>query len=162
MPLFTETQRPRQSLLFLVIVLPAVLGWGFFIQQIVRGKPVGDNPMSDGGVIALTGVLGVAFPAFFLWFRMETAVYPDRVEVRMPPFVNRVVRPYEITGVEARVYRPIREFGGWGIRGWGGNRAYNMSGDQGVQLVLTNGQRLLIGTQRPQELEAAIRAMQPK
>jgi hypothetical protein len=30
-----------------------------------------------------------------------------------------------------------------------------------VQLMLTNGDRVLIGTQRPQELEAAIRSILP-
>ncbi len=35
----------------------------------------------------------------------------------------------------ARKYRPIREYGGWGIRyGWNG-RAYSTSGNEGVQLV---------------------------
>jgi hypothetical protein len=34
-----------------------------------------------------------------------------------------------------------------------------MSGDQGVQLTLVDEQRMLIGSQRPQELEAAITQM---
>ena len=156
MPIFTETQRPRQWLLFLVIVLLALLGWGIFIQQIVRGRPVGDDPLPDWGAVLVAALLGIALPAFFLWFRMETMVYPDRVEIRMTPISHRIFRPSEIAGASARTYRPLREFGGWGIRGWGANRAYNVSGDEGVQLVLTNGSRILIGTQRPQELEAAI------
>jgi hypothetical protein len=50
----------------------------------------------------------------------------------------------------------------WGsLRGFGSNRAYNVKGDQGVQLVLTNGDRVLIGTQRPQELESAIASILP-
>ena len=166
MPIFTETQRPRQSWLFLVIALLALIGWGVFIQQIVRGKPVGDNPMPDWGAWLMAALLGVVLPLFLLWFRMETTVYPDRVEVRMTPFVHRVFGPSEIAGAAARTYRPMREFGGWGVR-WGlrglsKNRAYNASGDQGVQLVLTNGNRILIGTQRPQELEAAIVSILPR
>jgi hypothetical protein len=159
MPIFAETQRPRQSLFLLVIALIALLGWGIFIQQIVRGKPVGDDPLPDWGAVVVAGLLGVVLPAFFLWFRMETTVNVDRVEIRMRPISHRVFRPSEIAGASARTYRPLREFGGWGIRGWGANRAYNVSGDQGVQLVLTNGNRILIGTQRPQELEAAIESI---
>jgi hypothetical protein len=53
----------------------------------------------------------------------------------------------------------LREYGGWGVRGFGSNRAYNMRGDQGVQLDLVDGSRVLIGTQRPGELETAIAAM---
>ena len=156
MPTYTETQRPRQTWFFLIIALLALFGWGLFIQQIVRRKPVGDNPMSDVGATIVAALLGLALPAFFLWFKLETTIYPDRVEIRMAPLTRRVIRASEIAGAEARTYRPLREFGGWGIRGWGANKAYNMSGDQGVQLVLTNGNRILIGTQHPQELEAAI------
>ena len=34
--------------------------------------------------------------------------------------------------------------------------AYNVSGNRGVQPVFSNGKRLLIGSQRPDELAAAI------
>ena len=162
MPIFTETQRPRQSLLFLVIALLALLGWGLFIQQIVRGKPVGDDPLPDWGAMLVSVLLGILLPAFLLWLKLETTVFPDRIEIRMTPFSHRVFRPDEIAGAAARTYRPLREFGGWGVRGWGANKAYNASGDQGVQLVLTNGNRVLIGTQHPAELEAAIASILPK
>ncbi|HET9658751.1 MAG TPA: DUF6141 family protein [Thermomicrobiales bacterium] len=165
MPLYSETQYSRQSWLALIIALLALLGWGLFVQQIVRDKPVGSDPMPDLGVWIIALLLGVVLPLFFLWFRMETTVYPDRVEIRMVPFVHRRFRPDEIAGAAARSYQPLREYGGWGVR-WGlrgfrSNRAYNVKGDQGVQLMLTNGDRVLIGTQRPQELEAAIRSILP-
>ena len=163
MPIFNETQHPRQSWLFLVIVAMAVLGWGMFVQQIVRGKPVGSDPMPDWMVWLVAGLLGILLPLFCLWFELETTVYPDRVDIRMAPFVHRVFRPTQIASATARTYQPMREYGGWGIRwglrGFSANRAYNISGDQGVQLILTNGDRVLIGTQRPHELEAAIQAI---
>lgn len=165
MPIYSETQRSRQSWLALIIGLLALLGWGIFFQQIVRGKPVGSDPMPDWSIWFVAALLGVLLPFFFLWFRMETTVHPDRVDIRMTPFVHRVFRPAKIASAEARTYSPMREFGGWGVR-WGRhglwkNRAYNVKGDQGVQLVLTNGDRVLIGTQRPQELEAAIASILP-
>ncbi len=59
----------------------------------------------------------------------------------------------------ARRYSPLREYGGWGIRyGWSG-WAYNLRGHEGVQLVFQNGGKLLLGSQQPQELEAAIRSI---
>lgn len=165
MPIYSETQRSRQPWLALIFGLIALLGWGLFVQQIVRGKPVGSDPMPDWGIWLLTALLGVMLPVFFFWFRMETTVYPDRIEIRMPPFVRRELPASTIAGAEARTYRPVREYGGWGVRwslhGLNANRAYNVSGDQGVQLVLTNGDRVLIGTQRPAELEAAIVSILP-
>jgi hypothetical protein len=165
MPIYSETQRSRQSWLALIIVALALLGWGIFVQQIVRGKPIGDDPMPNWLVWLLAALLGVLLPLFFLWFRMDTTVYQDRIEIRMAPFVHRVFRPDQIASAAARTYRPMREYGGWGVRwslhGFGSNRAYNVKGDQGVQLVLTNGDRVLLGTQRPRELEAAIVSILP-
>ena len=57
----------------------------------------------------------------------------------------------------ARTYRPIWEYGGWGIRcSFGKGKAYNVSGNKGVQLVFKSGKRLLIGSQRADELEEAL------
>jgi hypothetical protein len=64
----------------------------------------------------------------------------------------------DIVGVEVRRYNPLLEYGGWGVRlgpkGWG----YMTGGKEGVQLRLRKGLPVLIGSTRPQELEAAIRA----
>jgi hypothetical protein len=55
-----------------------------------------------------------------------------------------------------QTYRPIRDYGGWGIRYGRGGKAYNVSGNRGVMLELSDGQKLLIGSQRPEELANAI------
>ena len=64
----------------------------------------------------------------------------------------------EIVGLEVRRYNPLLEYGGWGVRlgprGWG----YMTTGNEGVQLRLHKGIPVLIGSARPRELEAAIRA----
>jgi hypothetical protein len=64
----------------------------------------------------------------------------------------------EIVHRETRTYWPILEYGGWGIsysffgKGW----AYNVNGNRGGQLELANGKRILIGSQRAEELARAI------
>jgi hypothetical protein len=64
----------------------------------------------------------------------------------------------DVVSVEVRRYNPLLEYGGWGVRigpkGWG----YMTSGNEGVQLRLRKGLPVLIGSARPRELEAAIRA----
>jgi len=54
--------------------------------------------------------------------------------------------------VYLRKYSPIGEYGGWGFR-YG---AYNIKGSQGLQLKFKNGKMLLIGTQRPEELQKVL------
>ncbi len=62
----------------------------------------------------------------------------------------------DLKGYEVLTYSPIKDYGGWGIRYGRGGKAYNVRGNRGVQLQLANGQRLLIGSQRPEELSNAL------
>jgi hypothetical protein len=50
----------------------------------------------------------------------------------------------------------LRDYGGWGIRKGRSGWAYNVSGDRGVRLTYTDGETLLIGSQRADELAKAI------
>ena len=62
----------------------------------------------------------------------------------------------DISLIYPRTYQPLGEFGGYGIR-WGKyGRAYNVSGNRGVQLEFSNGRKLLIGSQHAEELTTAL------
>jgi len=59
----------------------------------------------------------------------------------------------DVLTIEVRKYKPIREYGGWGYRfSFKNGKAYNISGNMGLQIVLKNGDKILIGTQKPDEL----------
>ncbi len=74
------------------------------------------------------------------------------------PLYRRRIPLAEITGAEAVTYSPLADYGGWGIR-WGRNgAAVNARGSRGVLLTLRGGKRLLIGSQRPDALAAALTA----
>jgi hypothetical protein len=62
----------------------------------------------------------------------------------------------DVRRAEAVEYRPISEYGGWGIRGFGKKRALNTRGNRGVLLTKTDGSTLLIGSQKPRELLDAL------
>jgi hypothetical protein len=158
MTTFRETQRFTQPWLVLLIAAVVIGIWVMFVVQIVLGRPVGDNPAPDWAMWLLLAVFGVAFPLFFASLRLEVEVRPEGLHLRFVPFVRRTIPWGEIASAEARTYRPLAEYGGWGIRGFASNRAYNVRGTRGVQLVLADGKRLLLGSQRADELEAAIRA----
>ncbi len=57
-----------------------------------------------------------------------------------------------------RKYSAIADYGGWGIRLglFGKGKAWNVSGDKGLQLEFTNGKKLLIGTNQPEALAATL------
>ncbi len=156
MEYFTERQHLRQPWLWLLIGGMMAVMWAIFIQQIIRGKTVGTNPMSDWGVVISWLLFGLGLPALLWYMHIETTVTADHVVIRVVPFTRRVIRPGEIVRFSTRQVRPIREYGGWGVRGWSDNRAYLMSGNTGVQLELANGDQVLIGTDRSAELETAL------
>jgi len=120
--------------------------------------------------IVLAVVFGIGVPtaitALFFLLKLETEVRSDGLYVRYFPFHIRFKRfaADELSEYYARKYKPIREYGGWGIRCglFGKGKAYNTSGNKGVQLVFKNGKRLLIGSQKAEELENAIRSIMGK
>lgn len=167
-PIFHEKQRFRQGWLWLLVMLPLLaimplMVFGMY-HQLVLGNPFGTNPVSDGELMILGPAL-MAIPVFvqalLWWAELDVRVAPHEILVRFRPFhlKPRVFSPREIRSCEARDYEPIGEFGGWGIRmGGARNWAYNVSGSRGVQLEFEDGRRLLIGSQRADELARAINA----
>ena len=94
--------------------------------------------------------------ALVVWMELHVVVHPEAVDIHMRPFRHRIIRVGDIAEATPRTYRPLGEYGGWGIRYGLGGMAYNVRGDRGVQLVLRDGRRVLIGSQRADELAKAI------
>lgn len=156
-PVFREIQKPRQWWIMLIILGIMVLSWYMFVVQIIQGEPVGTNPGPDWVVWLVWIVFGLIFPLGWWAMRLVVEVYQDRVQVRYVPFVNRKIPLSDILGAEARTYEPLRHYGGWGIRfRIGHSRAYTVRGNRGVELLLHGGQRLILGSQQPEALAAAI------
>jgi hypothetical protein len=91
-----------------------------------------------------------------LTLRQTTIVADDAVTVRFGPFYRMRIPFSEIAHAEAVSYRPVREYGGWGIRGLGRKRALNTRGNLGVLVTRADGSTVLIGSQKPRELLAAL------
>lgn len=144
---FEEVQRFRQRWLVALLVGTALLVL----------YPLG-NFMGPISVLVQVLVLGAI--ALVLGSRLETRVEGDAVSVKFFPFhlSPRRFDFKEIKEFSAEEYSPVKEFGGWGLR-WrpfAGKVAYNVSGDQGVRLEMSDGREVMIGSKRPEELEKAI------
>lgn len=79
---------------------------------------------------------------------LDTEVRDYGVSIRFRPFHRKwVVFGFGgIRNAEACTYRPLRDYGGWGIRYGKMGKAYNVSGNKGVMLTLTDGKMVLIGS----------------
>lgn len=112
-----------------------------------------------------TSIVVIVF-GIILWIfsisRLETTIDSTHIYYRFPPFVNneKKLSSQDITELKVRTYRPIWEYGGWGYRlRLRSGRAMTVAGNKGLQLVLSNGKKLLIGTQKPEELNRAVKKL---
>jgi hypothetical protein len=105
------------------------------------------------------GIIGFIVVLFLAMVKMTTDLTADvlRVDVGWFPIYRVVIPLHRIQGFEATTYHPIRTYGGWGIRGSlqaGG--VLSARGHRGVALLLDNGKTLIVGSQSPEALVAAL------
>lgn len=150
---------------FLIVVFTVSLTPTFvaLYSELVLGKPFGENPSSIESLFIMLGVLGLVYLVVIFMFRkmkLITEVRTGGFYYRYPPFIikERKFGVNEIKQYKIRSYKPVKEYGGWGIRyGWGkSGRAFNVKGKIGLQFYLTDGKMVLFGTQRA---DALLRAM---
>jgi hypothetical protein len=157
--LFTETQKFRQWWVWLIVIgVNGILLFGVYKQIILR-EPFGDNPLSDNALI-VSIVITFLITILVLILRLETIISRAGIHVRFFPF-HRQFKSYpwnSITRFYIRKYAAISEYGGWGVRIIGHNKgnALNVSGNKGLQLEFESGEKLLIGTHKPEEILAAV------
>ena len=160
---FHEQQQFRQPWVWLLLLIITVCVSGMFVHgfytQLYLGQAWGDRPMSDtalliSATISILIMAGIAL--LFYTLKLVTIVGPEGIHIRFFPLRRRIIPFDNIVSCKARTYKPIREYGGWGIRFSRKGRAYNVSGNRGVQLELTEAMPLLIGSQKAEQLADAI------
>jgi len=147
-----------------VLIISALIFSVTIIISAMRAEFSGENSKDTGDLFLL--LFGLALPIaieiLFVFLKLETEVRNDGVYVRLFPFhiSFKKIAPQDIAEAYSRKYSPIAEYGGWGIRySLKHGKAYNTRGNEGVQLILANGKKLLVGSQKAQELESAIKSI---
>jgi len=165
--LYKEEQQFRQwwqvVLILGSIVTVIVFNIYALYMQIVKGIQVGNSPAPN---IVMIGVIIAMIIAIWVFFstKLEVRIDQDGIHCRFFPLIikTQFISKEEIQRYEIRQYSPILDYGGWGVRRgfgrkWG--KAYNVSGNIGLQLYLKNGKRVLFGTQRSQAMMYAMDEM---
>jgi hypothetical protein len=153
---FHEEQSFRQRRLWLLLAIPPFGLLLLVIWQVVLGHPWGRQPMSNAGLIGWTVFLWLVYVRL-LTVRLVTDVHSGEVSVAMRGLWRRRRIPLsDIKSSKVVAYDALRDFGGYGIRSTARGKAYIAGGNRGVRLELKRGGPLLIGSQRPEELELAI------
>ena len=158
MRVFEEKQRFNQWWLYAIFALViAVLIGG--IYKDFEGFQNFDNPVQF--LFSLAALLPMAF---ILFLRQDTRIDSEGITTKFYPmgFSRKFFAWKKIEKVYVRKYSPIAEYGGWGIRGIGRKKAYNVAGNLGIQIVTIDKKKFLIGTQKPDAARAVLKQYQHK
>lgn len=148
--LFQETQKFNQWWIWTILLVCVA----FSIMPIYKAIQSGSGLTNDQwiGIVIISVII-----ILFFFMELKTTVKEDGIYVKFLPFIwrEKFIPKEEISNLEIKTYSPLLEYGGWGIRlgmnGW----AYNIKGNIGM-LVHYKNKKLMIGTQKPEELQRAI------
>lgn len=166
--LFIETQRFSQWWFWFILIISVAfavipIGYGL-VKQLIFKQPWGNNPMPDLGLI-FTALWTIIFTVsiFYLFYmiQLETRVYQDGIYIIYYPFhlKYRKISWGKLDEISGHKYKPIVEFGGWGIRRNAKAWAYTVSGNECIELKKDN-YKIVIGTKKLNELLSALEKAQ--
>ncbi len=150
---FSEKQKFRQWWLWLILI-------GVLLVPVILtliNKPTQGDLLTE----ILIGLIGPALVVLlFVFMELRTQVNEQGIFYRFFPihFQVLIINWDEVKKAYVRKYSPLGDFGGWGIRlGLGGKgKAYNVDGNMGLQIELKTGKKILIGTQKPEEMQTLL------
>jgi hypothetical protein len=162
---YKEEQKFRQLWIWLLLLLLCGVWIWQFVQQIIMGKPFGNDPSPDF-VIILTGIFPIAVIVLFRYMTLETIINDAGIYYRFRPFQRqpKEIKADDILSYEVKKYNALMDYGGWGIRlgSMGKGKAYNVSGNQGVLFELKNRKKFMLGTQNPVSIKSALDKLMKK
>ncbi len=152
--IFKEEQKFNTPLFYLPIIISSIFFWVMFILQIFFKKQIGKNPAPDLVIFLLFITFGLIFPLLMLNMKLTTEIKYKGIFLKFFPFhLKGKFFPFEeIEKVELLKYNPIKDYGGWGIRYGKSGWAYNVRGKIGLMVYFKNGKKILIGTQKGEEI----------
>lgn len=148
-PLFIKNQRFNQWWLWVLLTtslaVPVIL---LFNEATAKSG-------GFSGIIIIVLVI-----ILFVVMRMRTTITKQNIQLIYFPFVWKTINLADIEAMKVINYGFV---GSWGIRLWTSyGTVYNVRGNKGLHIKLKNGKQLVIGTQKPQELENVVELLNTK
>jgi hypothetical protein len=164
MKIFIEEQKFTQSWLFIglafgliVVTMPIIKDWAHISQG-----SLGEMLNNLGGILIILLVF-----TLFIFFKLKTRIDEKGVYYQYLPFhfSYRFLPWNSISKCFVRNYDAIFEYGGWGLKfsfRKSKGKSFTVKGDVGLQLELMDGKKILIGTQKKEEIQRTIGTYQHK
>jgi hypothetical protein len=142
-----------------VLVWGCVVIGGGSVLTGAKGGPGGPELLwtlaAPLGLVALVPLL-----FYGVFGALSTEVSEAGLDLKWVPFslIKKFIPLDSITKAEAVTYRPLAEFGGWGIRGMGEKKAWTVRGNRAVRMELVGGNVFYLGSDRPERIAEWIRS----
>ncbi len=142
---FEETQPFRQrGMEFLLLVVNTFLVLAYIAAVFFTGAPREETHYGLLACIALSAIATLVMKNT----KLITQITAEGIQVRFSPVQRHFVlyRWEDVEQAFIRTYNPVTEYGGWGLRLGPSGSAYIAAGNVGLQLVLRDNFKILIGT----------------
>ncbi len=150
---FREEQRFEWFWTVMFCVPALMTGYGLYRQVVMN------QPFMPAGLLWPAFLVTVVVAIWFLRLKLVTEVRDNGLFIWFVwLWPERTIPWDQIRTIETRTYRPILDFGGWGVRWAARGIVYHAHGKQGVRLVLESGERVLVGSAHSEDLAKAIAA----
>lgn len=137
MPTYRCVQWSYQNRLVLAVLVTSIIA---VVMLFVAADGWTEAPWLAG--------LTVAVLVAPLFIPMVVEVGANGLRVALAGLTVRTIALEDVVQVERREYKPLREFGGWGLR-WGithrNARAYTTAGTSAVVVTLRDGSEIYVG-----------------
>ena len=142
--LFEENQKFTQWWLWVILLSFPVISFG----------PFDENQVNINYVL-----IGFMLPLIFYLFELRIKVSNKGLHYQFFPFhfKSHIINIEDIEKIEALQYKPLAEYGGWGIKYGFKGKAYTVRGDKGVKIFLKNGLNIMFGSQKHNELAKSLK-----
>lgn len=164
MKIFIEEQKFTQiwlfigiTIAFIVVTVPIVKDW----NRISHGS-FGEIMNNFGGFLVILFVF-----VLFNFFKLKTRIDEKGIYYQYLPFhfSYRFISWEAISKCYVRNYNAIFEYGDWGLKfsfRKSRGKSFTVKGNIGLQIALLNGNKILIGTQKKEEIQRTIETYQHK
>lgn len=146
------------------IFLPPALQWGIRVAAVVllgiAAYAAVTEPMSLWER-ALGLLLGLGVAGLLLIIHGVVEVTGDQLRLRLFPVWRRTLDLGEVTSLDRVEVNPLADMGVLGLGQVDGATVLALRKGPAVQVTLSEGERLVVGLQRPAKLLTAIRAVRP-
>jgi hypothetical protein len=149
--LFSEQQNITKWYIWIVPVLIMVVTVYITLTQLLL-KQVGDTDAIPGNILIMMIVIPCILIFFLRHIRMNMEITSNGILYDVRPFREGYILWSEVKEVKLIPYTRM----GLGLGAGAHGKTYNISGTHGLQLTKKNGQKILLGTDKPELLKKVL------